>query len=147
MAKSILIIEDKFNIALNLLYEQFLDLRKYGIHHPVMTNVSIVYDNTSEFIEYEIVEEIKLFGLIKLRPNYKAKVFEIEKYKHLQYTSQVKNNIYLKIDLVFSEFNGIVNFKETIEITGNPIIVSVFMSILKKAHLQLNKNIKVNFKS
>ena len=45
---------DEFNIDRKWLYEQFLDLRKYGKHHPVMKDVKIVLDKTPEFIEYEI---------------------------------------------------------------------------------------------
>ena len=65
--------------------------------------------------------------------------------KSLQIFMSLKNTSQQLADLSYYDF--IVNFKETIEITGNPIVVSLFMGILKKAHLQLNKNIKVNLKA
>lgn len=136
---------DEFNIDRKWLYEQFLDLRKYGKHHPVMTDVRIVLDKTPEFIEYEIDEELRLFGFIKMNPNYKARVFEIEKGKHLQYTSQVKPTIFLTIDIYFSENSGKTKVEEQISVTGNKIITSIFLGILRKAHVGLFQNIKANF--
>lgn len=136
---------DEFNIDRKWLYEQFLDLRKYGKHHPVMTDVRIVLDKTPEFIEYEIDEEVRLFGFIKMNPNYKARVFEIEKGKHLQYTSQVKPTIFLTIDIYFSESFGKTKVEEQISVTGNKIITTIFLGILRKAHVGLFQNIKANF--
>ena len=139
-----LTLTNEFNTDSKLLYEQFLDLRKYGKHHPVMTDVKIVSDNTPEYIEYEIDEVVKLFGFIKMYPNYKAKVFEIEKEKHLQYTSQVKPNIFLTIDIYFSENSGKTKVEESISVTGNKIITAIFLGILKKAHVKLFQNLKTN---
>lgn len=139
-----LTLTDEFNIDSKLLYELFLDLRKYGKYHPVMTDVKIVLDKSPEYIEYEIDEIVKLFGFIKMNPNYKAKVYEIEKGKHLQYTSQVKPTVFLTIDLYFSENYGKTKVDEHISVTGNIIITTIFLGILKKAHLGLFQNIKTN---
>ncbi len=136
-----LTLTEEFDIDLKLLYQQFLDLRKYGKHHPVMTDVKIILDNTPEFVEYEINEALKLLGFIKMNPNYKAKVFEIEKGKHLQYTSQVKPSVFLTIDIYFSENAGKTKVVENMSVTGNIIITSIFLRILKKAHLGLFKNL------
>lgn len=139
-----LTLTDEFNINVKLLYEQFLDLRKYGKHHPVMTNVKVVLDNSPEFIEYEIDEVVKLFGFIKMYPNYKAKVFEIEKGKHLQYTSQVKSTVFLTIDIYFNEMNNTTTITENIQVTGNKIVTAIFLGILRKAHLRLFQSLKIN---
>ena len=140
-----LTLTDEFDIDIKLLYEQFLDLRKYGKHHPVMTNVKVVSDELPKYIEYEIDEAVTLLGFIKMYPNYKAKVFEIDKGKHLQYTSQVKPTVFLTIDIYFSESSGKTKVVENISVTGNIIITSMFLRILKKAHLGLFQNIKTNF--
>ncbi len=139
-----LTLTDEFNIDSKLLYDLFLDLRKYGKYHPVMTDVKIVLDKSPEYIEYEIDEVVKLFGFIKMNPNYKAKVYEIEKGKHLQYTSQVKPSVFLTIDLYFSEKSGKTKVDEHISVTGNEIITTIFLGILKKAHLGLFQNIKTS---
>jgi hypothetical protein len=135
---------DEFNIDRKWLYEQFLDLRKYGKYHPVMTHIKVVLDKTPYFIEYEVDEIVKLFGFIKMNPNYKAKVFEIEKGKHLQYTSQVKPTIFLTIDIYFSESSGKTKVEEQISVTGNKIITAIFLGILKKAHVGLFQNLNAN---
>ncbi len=140
-----LILTDEFSIDCKWLYEQFLDLRKYGKYHPVMTNVKVVLDKTPDFIEDEVDEIVKLFGFIKIYPNYKAKVFEIEKGKHLQYTSQVKPTIFLTIDIYFSESSGKTKVEEQISVTGSKIITTIFLGILRKAHVGLFQNIKANF--
>ena len=137
-----LILEHEFSTDAKTLYEQFLDLRKYGKHHPVMTEVKIVSDKSPEYIEYEIDEVVPILGFIKMYPNYKAKVFEIEKYKHLQYTSQVKPTIFLKIDIVFTESNNQTKVTETISVTGNKLVTTIFLGILKKAHLKLFENLQ-----
>lgn len=143
MASNLILI-DEFNIDRKWLYEQFLDLRKYGKYHPVMTDVKIVLDKTPEFIEYEIDEEVRLFGFIKMNPNYKARVFEIEKGKHLQYTSQVKPTIFLTIDIYFLNNSDKTKVEEQISVTGNKIITTIFLGILRKAHVSLFQNIKAN---
>ncbi|MES2761610.1 MAG: hypothetical protein V4677_05365 [Bacteroidota bacterium] len=141
MAIQTITLEQEFKADTKIVYEQFLDLRKYGTHHPVMTDVKIVSDNTTEYVEYEIDEVVPVIGFIKMYPNYRAKVFEVEKYKHLQYTSQVKPTIFLKIDILFAESAGTTKVTETISVTGNKIITSMFLGILKKAHLKLFNNL------
>ena len=137
-------LEETFDRDLKTVYEQFRDLKKYGVHHPVMTHVKIVLDKSPEYIEYEIDEDITLFGFIRMYPNYKAKVYEIEKGAHIRYTSQVKKNIALKVDLYFSESNSKTTVKEQTEVTGNKIVSMMFLRILEKAHRQLFKNLSAN---
>jgi hypothetical protein len=112
-----------------------------------MKEVTIIEDKSPEYIEYEVNEEVLLFGFIKLRPNYKAKVIEIEKHKQLRYTSQVKKNVYLNIDLHFTETNGKTKMTEHIEVTTNGLVAFIFLDILKKAHLKVYQNIKYHFKT
>ncbi|MBC7696614.1 MAG: hypothetical protein H7141_14350 [Burkholderiales bacterium] len=139
-------LEDEFEVDIHTLYEQFCDFKKYGMHHPVMKNVTIVQDKSPEYIEYEVNEEVLLFGFIKVRPNYKAKVIEIEKHKQLRYTSQVKPNVYLNIDFHFEEESGKTKMVEYIEVTTNKLVAFIFLGILKKAHLKVYQNIKYHFK-
>lgn len=145
-SKNKLILQDTFEIEIKTLYEQFRDFQKYGNQHPVMKDVKVVEDKSPDYIEYEINEEVLIFGIIKIYPNYKAKVIEIEKYKHLRYTSQVKRNISLIIDLHFTEENGKTLMVENIAVKANIITTIVFFDILKKAHTKLFQNIKHNFK-
>ncbi|MES2568015.1 MAG: hypothetical protein V4565_14165 [Bacteroidota bacterium] len=139
-------LEDEFDVNINVLYDQFCDFIKYGAHHPVMKTVKMVEDKSPDYVEYEVDEEVLLFGLIKIRPNYKAKVIEIEKNKQLRYTSQVKKYVFLIIDFHFTEANGKTKMVEHIEVTTNLLVAIVFLDILKKAHLTVYKNIKSHFK-
>lgn len=145
--KQTLKLEDEFELGVQTLYDQFFDFQKYGMHHPVMTDVTIVEDKSPEYIEYEVNEVVLLFGFIKIRPNYKARVIEIEKHKQLRYTSQVKPYVYLNIDLHFTEENGKTKMVEHIEVTTNKLVAIVFLDILKKAHLKVYQNIKFHFKT
>jgi hypothetical protein len=142
--KQTLTIKDDFKTDIGILYDHFYDFRKYGQLHPFMKEVKVVSDNSPEFIEYEVYEELKLLGFIKYCPNYKVKVFEKNKCRHIVYTSEVKKGVSLTINLYFNENDGTVNFREDIEVSGNPIIVSVFLRIVKNAHDKLCRIIKQN---
>lgn len=124
---------------LQSIYDQVLDLRKFGALHPNMKEVKVIRERPNEFVDYEVLEEVKLFGLIKIKPNYSAQVFEIEKLKHLQYFSQVEKNVFLTINFYFSQNTalGTVQIVEEVEVTANKFVASIFLNILKKAHMQV----------
>ncbi|MBI3521005.1 MAG: hypothetical protein HY062_16825 [Bacteroidetes bacterium] len=147
MSKQTLQLEDEFDIDIETVYGIFCDFRKYGHVHPVMKNVTITEDKSPEYVEYEVNEEILLFKCFTIRPNYKARVIEIEKHKFLRYTSQVKRHVYLIVDMHFTQNNNKTKLVEHIEVSGNNFIISVFLTILKKAHLRVYKNIKQQFKT
>ncbi|MDP1802662.1 MAG: hypothetical protein Q8L81_14975 [Bacteroidota bacterium] len=139
-------IEHKFNSPFANIYDVVLDFTKFGHFHPHMKTVKIVSKNKPNEIEYEVDEEVLLYGFIRLRPNYKATVLEIEKNKHVRYLSQVKKNIFLTIDFTFSEDKDTGNTKiiEKVDVKGNKFIATVFLSLLKKAHLQMFQNFNSN---
>ncbi|WP_317896737.1 SRPBCC family protein [Aurantibacillus circumpalustris] len=127
----------------DLVYSTLLDFKKFGEVHPVITNVTIIKENLPDYIEYSIEEEIYLLGFIKNRPKYTAKVIEVEKHKHIRYTSPVKSFIFLTIDLTLTTGkNGLLQVTETFEIKSNKVMGLVFKNILSKAHLQFFKNLK-----
>jgi hypothetical protein len=134
----------EFSSPLSVIYENVLDLKKFGAFHPHMTDVKIVSDSNPKEIEYEIFEEIYLFGFIKNHPHYNATVIEVEKGKHIRYVSQVKKSMLLTIDFTFSENkeNKPTKLTEKIEVTCNKIIGSLFLPILKKAHILLFEKMK-----
>ena len=134
-------IEHNFNKPFENIYNVILDFTKFGHFHPHMKQVKIVSQKLNE-TEYEVDEKLLLYGFIPMRPNYKATVIEIEKNKHIQYISQVKKNVYLKIDFIFSENKekGITNIVEKVDVKSNPIVAGAFLSLLKKAHLQTFQN-------
>ncbi len=135
-------LEHNFNEPFNNVYDVILNFKKFGHFHPHMKHVKIVSQQTPADIEYEVDEEVTLYGFIKLRPNYKATVLEIEKNKHVRYLSQVKKNIFLTIDFNFSENKetGATKVIEKVDVKGNKFIANVFLTLLKKAHLKMFDN-------
>jgi len=128
---------------LEMIYTSILDFKSFGEIHPFMKEVTLLNDNHSEYKEYKVVEEIYFLGLIKNHPTYTVQVLELEKNKHIRYTSPVKKFIFLSVDIRFSKNkNGSLLVTETFEITSNKIVGMVFAGILKKAHLQFFKNLR-----
>lgn len=76
-------------------------------------------------------------GFIPMWPAYSAKVFEVEKDRHIRYTSPVQRGVHLVVDLTLNHKGGVTHVDEYIEVTTNPIIAKVFLGILKKAHLEV----------
>jgi|GEM_PF-1778040 len=124
-------------------YETLLDFKKFGEVHPFMTEVTVIKENLPEYVEYNIVEEVYFLGFIKNRPTYTARVMEIEKNRHIRYTSPVKNFIFLTIDITFSKNkNGSLLVTEKFEIQSNKLMGILFGNLLKKAHLKFFANMK-----
>jgi len=125
-------------------YESLVDFRKFGALHPHMQQIDIVADHSPDFIEYGIYEELYVFGFIKMKPRYTAKSFGIEKNKHVQYTSQVRKNVFLQIDFRLSvqEETGLVELHELISLDCNKFIGYIFLGILRRAHDQLFRNLQ-----
>ena len=127
----------------DLVYASLLDFKKFGEVHPVITKVTILKENLPEYVEYSMEEEIYLLGFIKNRPKYTTKVTEVEKNKHIRYTSPVKSFIFLTVDVTFSvDKTGFLQVTESFEIKSNKLMGLLFKNILTKAHLQFFKNLK-----
>lgn len=139
MATKTLHLQHSFNGELAAAYESILDFRKFGELHPYMVEVNELSKTATKGIEYQVKEDTVLLGFLKMKPEYKAEVIEIEPNKHVRYVSNVKGGIVLLIDFRFTQ-GGSPNqvlVSETIEVKGNRLLIAYFMTILKKAHLQL----------
>lgn len=127
----------------DLIYQTLLDFRQFGKIHAYIQEVKIIQDQSPEFIEYRVFEEIYLLGCIKNNPVYDVKVYEVEKNKHIRYVSQVKKNISLIIDLhVTKESPSVIVVQEKFEVKANFFLGKVFLMILNKAHLQFFENLR-----
>lgn len=121
----------------DFVYTHLLDFKKFGSIHPYMVEVKEL-ERTPEFIEYRIKERrVMVLGIIPMWPVYTAKVFEVEKGKHIRYTSPVQKGVDLVIDLTLTHTNGVTHVNEEIVVTCNAIIAKVFLGIMRKAHLEL----------
>ena len=121
----------------DFVYAHLLDFKKFGSIHPYMVEVKEL-EQTPEFIEYRIKERrVMVLGIIPMWPVYTAKVFEVEKGKHIRYTSPVQKGVDLVIDLTLTHTNDVTRVNEEIVVTCNAIIAKVFLGIMRKAHLEL----------
>lgn len=135
-------IEHNLSDQWEIVYNSLLDLRKFGEIHPHMTDVRIINNNLPDHVEYAITEKVYLLGFIKNHPRYNANVAEVQKNRHIRYTSQVKPTIFLTVDITFSKNSShrlIVT--EEFEIRSNKLLGLVFANILKKAHLRSFENL------
>ncbi len=142
MNKSNLNLVYEFNQDFEIVYEHILDFTKFGELHPAMKEVKLVLNQVSDFAEYEVSEEVKLFGLIKMHPHYTAKIIEVEKHGHIRYLSEVSKGVHLKIDFTFERQGGIVKVNEALEVSGNKIVCAIFLNILSKAHKKVFEGLK-----
>jgi hypothetical protein len=143
--KNTLILNHNLNGDFDTVYTSLLDFEKFGQLHPYMKEVKVIKRH-SECIEYHITEEIYFFGFIKNHPKYTAKVYELEKGKHLRYTSPVKPFIFLTLDIHLSEKNGRIDVRENIELECMRFIGLIFLNILKKAHLKFFENLRTHMR-
>ena len=143
MATTQFSIEHTLPNQFDLVYSTLLDFKKFGEVHPVITRVTVIDEKLPEYVEYSVEEEIYLLGFIKNQPRYTAKVIEVEKNKHIRYTSPVKSSIFLSIDFTFSFNNkGLLVVTETFEIKSNKLIALAFKAILHKVHIQFFDKLK-----
>lgn len=148
MSIKILQLRHSFQADMRAVYDYLLDLKKFGEMHPFMVKVREISKPAANITDYEVKEEAILLGFIKMKPVYFAKVIELQRFKQIQYFSNVKGGIVLTIDFTFEEdlINGTVNVLETIEVKGNALLISYFLGVVKKAHLQLFENLATTLK-
>lgn len=130
-----LILEHTFNLNKDEVYAAVANFERFASLHPVMTSVKVITTSLPDFIEYAVEEEMRVLGILVMKPKYNATVSEIEKFKQVRYTSQVKKGIFLTLNFHFSQQGNVSTIREEIEVSGNKLITAVFLKILKKAHL------------
>jgi hypothetical protein len=127
--------------SMEIIYENLLDFELFGKLHPYMKTVKKLQNN-NHHVEYEVREQVRLLGFIRIYPKYRAKVYEIEKFKHIRYESQVKRNIFLRIDFKISKNkNEAIIISEEVTLESGKLIGKYFLNILKKAHIQFFRNL------
>lgn len=133
-----LILNHTFKKDHQKVYSTVLDLQKFGEYHPYMTDVTVL-KQTETYTEYHIKEKVLILGFIPQRPEYDAKVFEVEKNKHIRYTSLVMGKINLTINFYFNDPNekGELVVRENIHLEGNPFLCGIMLGMMEKAHVAL----------
>ncbi|MDF2454479.1 MAG: hypothetical protein K0R51_472 [Cytophagaceae bacterium] len=125
-------------------YYALLHFKEFGQLHPHMKFVETV-DHKENAIEYHVQEQLNLWGILPMKPCYRATVIEVEKDKHIRYQSEVKKGLFLTIDFTFAttdQQNNHTQISEHIILEGLPWIHIIFLSLLKKSHQQVFKNLQ-----
>ncbi|MGZ3861784.1 MAG: hypothetical protein ACXVPN_00130 [Bacteroidia bacterium] len=135
MAEHVLQFNYNFKGKAEKAYEAILDMRQFGKYHPYMTTVDVL-QTTPDFTEFDIREKVLLLGFIPNKPHYTAKAYEVEKGRHIRYTSNVKSAIDLVIDFYFNykEESHITFLNENVKIMGSSIPAKILGSIITKSH-------------
>jgi hypothetical protein len=129
--------------SLEDLYPCILDFRKFGEAHPYMTNVELV-KQTRDYSEFFVKEKVLLFGFLPQSPKYHARVYEVEKHKHIRYTSKVMKLIDLSINFTFTHKPETqeTHLKEMIRLEGNRFISKILIGIMQESHEKLFRKIE-----
>ena len=124
-------------------YSAFLHFKEFGQLHPYMKSVELIKQYENE-MEYEVHEKLVLWGILPMKPSYRATIKEVEKNKHIRYTSEVKKGLFLTINFTFEndQENKSIKISEHILLEGRPWIHAIFLSLLKKSHMQVFENIQ-----
>lgn len=128
------------------IYNCIADFEKYGKVHPYMVEVKEIAGADSAAKYYAVREQLLLYGFIPMRPGYEVKVTIEEMYKHVQYYSAVAMGVHLTIDFRFAvnEQTGCVEIKEELLLDAPVVIRTVFMGILKRAHVAFYNKLKIH---
>jgi len=124
-------------------YFSLLHFKEFGLLHPYMKSVDII-GHKENGIEYQVHEQLMLWGIIPMKPSYRATILEIEKNKHIRYQSEVKKGLLLTVDFTLEtdQENNCTKISEHILLEGLPWIHAIFLSLLKKSHVMVFKNLQ-----
>ena len=122
----------------------FSDFHRFGKHHPYMTEVIEKSNTSTSKHRYHVRESLKLWDIIKMKPEYEVEVEIIEPEKKIRYQSEVSKGVFLEIDYTFIEDknSNTVKVVEAIVLEGYPIINPIFIGLLKKSHTLLIASIR-----
>lgn len=124
-------------------YFALLHFKEFGQLHPYMESVEIV-DHKENGMEYQVTEKLFLWGIIPMKPSYRATIIEVEKNKQIRYESEVKKGLFLTVDFTVEndQENNCTKISEHIVLDGLPWIHAIFLSLLKKSHRQVFINLQ-----
>jgi len=126
----------------------FSDFHLFGKHHPYMIEVCDLGIDQQWNNLYRVHESLKLWNIIPMKPCYDVKVIILLPEKNIQYQSEVSNGVFLHIDYTFIEDTKTNNVKviESMNLSGYPIINSIFIGLLKKSRKLLIESIQRELK-
>ena len=122
----------------------FSDFHLFGKHHPYMVEVTDLGTDMQSNELYRVHESLKLWNIIPMKPCYDVKVIILEPSKHIQYKSEVSKGVFLTIDYTFLEdtTTSTVKVVEAMDLTGYPVINTIFIGLLKKSRRLLIESIQ-----
>lgn len=122
----------------------FSDFHLFGQHHPYMINVTDLGTDTELNNVFRVHESLKLWNMIPMKPCYDVKVIIVQPFMHIRYESEVSKGMFLVIDYTFIEDleSNSVKVIEAMELSGYPLINSIFIGLLKKSRRLMMESIR-----
>ena len=126
------------------IHATMLDFRLFGNVHPLMVDVKLIAAHPSGESEFDVKEETKVGGWLKMKPRYTVFVSEPVPNEKIFYRSRVMGIMQLNIDITYSETNSSGQFEliETVHVSRIPLITKMFLKIFGEAHTQAFANLR-----
>lgn len=111
-----------------------LDFRLFGTMHPLIQEVKLVSEIPSEPSVYDIKEETKLFGWLKMKPRYRVFVEQNADGNDIVYRSKIMGIMQLRIMLSMQEEANVLWLTEAVEVSNIPLLTKIFTDVFSPAH-------------
>jgi hypothetical protein len=110
------------------------DFEQFGAFHPLMQQVALVERMSPYLARYDVQEEAKLFGWLKMKPRYQVVVETAAAHDGVVYTSKIMGIMQLRIDLTLLDERGQLWVLETVEVSRIPLLTKIFLDMFSDAH-------------
>ncbi len=110
------------------------DFEQFGAFHPLMKQVTLVERISPYLSSYDIKEETKLFGWLKMKPRYRVVVETAAAHDGVVYTAKIMGIMRLRIVLTLMEEGGQLWLLEAVEVSDIPLLTGMFLDVFSPAH-------------
>ncbi len=118
------------------LVSYLIDFEKFGTVHPLIRKVVLRRRLDSVNASYDVSEEAKLFGWLKMKPRYRVHVQNDAAQSHVTYRATIMGIMRLKIHITWLEEAGILWVIEQVEVSSILLLTRMFLDVFEPAHLE-----------
>lgn len=126
------------------IHATMLDFRLFGQVHPLMVAVTLVGESQPGVNTYDVREEAKVGGWLKMKPRYTVHVHEPILQQRIDYQARVMGIMQLEIAISYTnpDENGRFELLETVRVSRIPLITGMFLKVFRQAHTQAFANLR-----